>query len=177
MENKASIVFLTDFDLQKPSGAGWNRVHNYTMALEKKGVPTIILSSRYDYSKGVVKEVKGLRSINLSNIKIEYKSSFEYFHFKRYRQFLRQVIRLNRDLDCRYFLYNSRLNSALLTLIKLKIGEKRIAVIEKNELQLAIALNSGVANSSFTKAAIGTLLKSIRVLASIVTDSLAFFYL
>lgn len=171
------VVFLTDFEFSAPGGAAWNRVLNYTKALSSRGVEVVLSSSRYHYGEDIeqIEISPGVKA--LKGEVILYKSTFEDFHFKRYYRFLKKVHKLyGSSANTRFFLYNVKLNTILLNLIFLKLLKGKKVVLEKNELELSIALNMGFNSGSILKDAFSFFYKGLRLLTSTFTDILSVFY-
>ena len=85
-----TLIILTDFDLENPTGAGWNRVLNYINALEMPNAQIHLFSSRYDY-KSINSLTYKTNVFFYTGIKIDYKATFSDFHFTRYKTFLQIV--------------------------------------------------------------------------------------
>ena len=176
MKNRR-VVFLTDFEFIAPGGAAWNRVLNYTKAISSMGVEVVLVSSRYHYSDQVEHMEISPGVIAFKGKTMSYKSTFEDFHFKRYYRFLRNVNELFGSLDnTRFFLYNVKLNTVLLNLIYLKILKSKKVLLEKNELELSIALNMGFSSGSILKDVFSLFYKGLRLVTSFSTDILSGFF-
>jgi len=172
-----SLIILTNFDFDDLSGAAWSRVLNYSKTLAEEQVETILVSSMYDYSNYFnIKKIED-NIYCIEGIKINFKTTFEDFHFKRYFSFIRNInCRLDDINDKRYFLYNSNLASVFIMLVYLRIFKKQKLYIEKNELRTAIALNMQPQRESLIKIIGGYFLIFIRIFAGIITDLLAVFF-
>jgi len=172
-----SLIILTNFDFDDLSGAAWSRVLNYSKTLAEEQVETILVSSMYDYSNYFnIKKIED-NIYCIEGIKINFKTTFEDFHFKRYFSFIRNInCRLDDINDKRYFLYNSNLASVFIMLVYLRIFKKQKLYIEKNELRTAIALNMQPQRESLIKTIGVYFFIFIRIFAGMITDLLAVFF-
>jgi len=172
-----SLIILTNFDFDNPSGAAWSRVLNYAKALAEEQIVSILLSSKYDYSKKLKKKKIGENIFCIEGNKICLSTTFEDFHFIRYLIFIKRAYHHFKSTDCkRYLLYNSNLASVLTSLLYLRIYKKQKIYIEKNELRTAIALNIEFNHRSLVKTFARYLNQTVRILSGVITDFLAVFF-
>lgn len=177
MAEKKTIVFLTDFDFENPSGAGWNRVINYSKALALENINSILVSAKYDYTSKFLKNEIGDKVFCIIGEKSKYKATFEDFHFKRYFNFLKTIFQFSDSFDSKLFLlYNSKFSSVLITLLYLKLLNHQKVYIEKNELQTSIGLNLQFYYESWIKNMLSQPYKFVRIVTGFLTDILTIFY-
>lgn len=177
----SSVIIITDFDFSNPSGAGFNRMENYSKALSSEGRRVIWISSRYNYKEAIKVLRKEHYVAFISECKISYQSTFSSLHFRRIKQFLKHSIlalkQEGEDINnVPFLIYSSNLSMVWYALfyLKIKLGHK--VYIEKNELQTAIANNKSTKSTSPIKSALLILYKPISVIIGFIADALAIWF-
>ncbi len=174
-----TLLILTDFDFEKPSGAGWSRIMNYSKALAAEQTEILLVSSKYDYSGNFYKNKIGNNTYFIIGKKLNYKSTFEDFHFRRHMKFIKktyELVKINNDKTRTFFLYNANLAVVLISLLYLKLWKREKIFIERNELRTAIALNIEPYHNSYINFLIHYPFKLLRIISGFITDSLAIFF-
>ncbi|MBN2821338.1 MAG: glycosyltransferase [Bacteroidales bacterium] len=174
--NTLKLIFITNFDFTKRSGAAWDRIMSYSKIFPTDNFQLVFVSSFYDLSN----DTKVQKWNNVEFIYSNYKSrssKLKDLNFLSNWRFCKQVYRLfNKEQHIRYFLYNINLSIVFSSLIYLKIVKKQKVFIEKNELETAIALNFPIDKKSITRRVSSVFVKFLRILFGLKTDFLAVFF-
>lgn len=171
------LIIITDFDLDNPSGAGYNRVVCYAKSLASENVVVRVYSTKYIYKSDLISDKAG-KNLHLIKSKWvrKYKTTFEDFHLLRFFKFCKSVhkfsLRDNQSTEKTYLLYNSNLASVLICLLYLKVKMKCRVYIEKNELKTAIILNMPLKSNNLIKSFGMWLIKTFLIVPALITDFL-----
>lgn len=176
--NKRKVLFIiTNFDLEFPKGAGYNRVVNYCKSLSKVGVKCIIVSNIYNYLKSFNTIHKEHFSVWIGEKVKHKKSTFNDFHFHDDSRFVKNIVSICEEkfslpsIEVSFFLYYSTLSLVVNCLKNIK--RKYKIVIEKNELKTAIAINKTISSRNLFKTIGFILVKCMDFVTGVVTDILA----
>lgn len=172
-----NLIVLTDFDFENPSGAGWNRIINYTKALALENINVHLVSSKYEYSSKF-KNIPYQSNVTFyTGQKKNFKSTYADFHFRRYLKFIKLVYRnFSKKKNKNFLLYNSSFSSVITPLFYLLLIKREKVFIEKNELRTAISINLQFFGSGIITRIIWLLFKVYRILTGILTDTLTVFF-
>jgi glycosyltransferase involved in cell wall biosynthesis len=176
------LIIITDFDLDDPSGAGYNRIMCYATALCATDISIKIISSKYSYKEGISSySKKSNLSILKGKRKINDKTTFEDFHFYRIYRFLKESekvlnLSITEGTIRVYYLYNSTFVPTLLSLIYYKIIRRRRLLIEKNELEIGIEFNKPIDSDNPLKKFALLFFRIILLVPSSLADLLPVFY-
>lgn len=167
-----TITLLCHFDFNKPGGAAYARMLKYIAALQAVGYQVNIFSSRYDYSKACsVKVFEEGSSLYLGNL-LSTNPMLEEFKVLKYHNFLNQVTSILPSSEI-IWLYNQISLSSVLNCLAKKWFRSKVVIIEKNELQYAIAKNLAPNAQGFFRSAVYQPFKLVKLLSNGLTDILS----
>lgn len=171
MSNK--IIIITNLDLENlVSTAAGNRILSYAECLVEYNATVFITSVKYS-AKYLLKEI----SPNIYLI-IGDKQTHKYYindfrftvYYRHYKYLSRTLFGRRENTVC--LLYDSSFASITVALIYIKFKHKIRLYIEKNELQLAIPLNTYKSGGFFRRSII-SIISIIAATFGAITDSLA----
>jgi glycosyltransferase involved in cell wall biosynthesis len=149
--NNNTLIVITNTDLNPLSGATGARMLCYAEALSLKGINTIFTSVNYSFRKEDQKEIitdKIYLLGNKKNLKWYNRKILPVLKELNFFSSLRYLIQLNNKFkgqkDISYLLYSSNFALSLSTAIYFRAIKRNLVFIEKNELQLGVALNMPV---------------------------------
>jgi glycosyltransferase involved in cell wall biosynthesis len=144
----------------------------YVSALQEEKYQVSIFSSTYGYEGEWTSSVINNGAKLYTGTRLRTKPMLEEYRIKKYANFLEQVLRIVPDVDV-IWLYNQISLASVINCLKLKWFKSQVILIEKNELQFAIAKNlSPNAKGTLRKLAFQPF-KLLKLISSKLTDLLS----